>query len=303
MSNNIEGKVVVITGARRYLSETTRHAGQFDLVGAISSTLGMTALVYGLVHAAAAGWHDTQTLASLTAGVLLIVLLVWNEARAPQPIMPLRLFASRERSGAYAARMLFLGAMLGFWFFTTQFMQIVLGFSPFEAGLAYLATTLPNFAAAMAVPKLTRRFGNGQVLAGGLVIALLGMAWLSLLTSHTHFLTGIALPMVLIGIGQGGTLSPLTIAGVAGVAPQDAGAASGLVNVAHQLGGSLGLGVLVVVFAAAGSDALGLRELLAQRVGASLTVSAAMLAGALLIVFATIVRPERRRLLSAGAAM
>jgi MFS family permease len=300
---NLPIGIALMFGAHRYLAETTRHAGQFDLIGAISSTLGMTALVYGLVHAASGGWHDTQTLASLTAGVLLIVLLVWNEARAPQPIMPLRLFASRERSGAYAARMLFLGAMLGFWFFTTQFMQSVLGFTPFEAGLAYLATTLPNFAAAMAVPRLTRRFGNGQVLAGGLVIALIGMAWLSQLSADTHFLTGIALPMMLIGIGQGGTLSPLTIAGVAGVAPRDAGAASGLVNVAHQLGGSLGLGVLVVVFAAAGSDALGVRELLAQRVGASLMVSTLMLAGALVIVCAAIVRPERRRLLAARAAL
>jgi predicted MFS family arabinose efflux permease len=159
--------------------------------------------------------------------------------------MPLRLFASRERAGAYAARILFLGAMMGFWFFITQFLQGVLGCSPLEAGIAFLPLTLANFAAAMALPRLTRRLGNARLLAGGLTLTLLGMAWLGRVSADTPYLAGIALPMVLIGIGQGGTLTPLTVSGIAGAAAEDAGAASGLVNVAHQLGGSLGLGVLV----------------------------------------------------------
>ena len=85
----------------------------------------MTALVYGIVRSADAGWTDTLTLATVGAGVLLLALFVVNERRAPQPIMPLRLFASRERAGAYAGRLLFLGAMAPFWFFTTQFLQSV----------------------------------------------------------------------------------------------------------------------------------------------------------------------------------
>lgn len=97
-----------------------------------------------------------------------------------------------------------------------------------------------------------RRYGNGPLLAGGLAVTMVGMLWLSRLSSDTGSLTGVALPMILIGAGQGATLSPLTAAGIAGVAGEDAGAASGLVNVAHQLGGSLGLGILVTVFAAAG---------------------------------------------------
>ena len=100
--------------------------------------------------------------------------------------------------------------------------------------------------------------------------------------------------MILLGIGQGGTLSPLTVAGIAGVAPEDAGAASGLVNVAHQLGGSLGLGILVTVFAAAaGSGAVDARELLARGVATSLTAGTAMLALALVLVVALIARPAR----------
>jgi predicted MFS family arabinose efflux permease len=217
---------------------------------------------------------------------VLLALFVVNERRAAQPIMPLRLFASAERAGAYAARILFLGAMLGFWFFITQYLQTVHGYSPLQAGLAFLPMTVVNFAVAVAVPRLTRRYGNGLLLAGGLTVTLLGMAWLSRLSAGTDYLTGVALPMILIGAGQGASLSPLTAAGIAGVAPEDAGAASGLVNVAHQLGGSLGLGILVTVFAAAGGG-------LAHRVAAALTVGAAMLALALVVTVALIVRPHR----------
>jgi predicted MFS family arabinose efflux permease len=201
------------------------------------------------------------------------------------------LFASRERSGAYAARILFLGAMMGFWFFTTQFLQGVIGFSPFDAGLAFLPMTIANFAVAVAVPKLTQRFDNARLLAGGIAVTLLGMLWLSRVSADTPYATGVALPMLLIGIGQGGALSPLTTAAIARVAPEDAGAAAGLVNVAHQLGGSLGLAILSVVFAAAGSATLDARQLLAHRVAISLTAGSAMLAFALVVVL--IVRPRK----------
>lgn len=162
---NVPIGIVLIAATRRRIAETELHAGAFDLAGALSSTVGMTALVYGIVHSAGTGWRDGVTLATLAAGIVLLALFVRIEARARQPIMPLRLFASRERSAAYAARLLFLGAMVGFWFFTTQFLQGVLGNRPSEAGLAFLPTTLPNFAAALAVPMLTRRLGNGRLLA------------------------------------------------------------------------------------------------------------------------------------------
>jgi len=178
--------------------------------------------------------------------VLLLALFVLNERRAQQPIMPLRLFASRERSGAYAARILFLGAMMGFWFFITQFLQGVYGYSPLAAGVAFLPMTLANFAVAVAVPRLTHRFGNGLLLAGGLTVTLLGMFWLSRLSAATPYLTGIALPMVLIGIGQGATLAPLTAAGHLRRRGRRRRCRLRAPNVAHQLGGSLGLGILVV---------------------------------------------------------
>ncbi|WP_051317103.1 MFS transporter [Ectobacillus panaciterrae] len=290
---NVPIGIAMMLAAPRYLAETEKHPGRFDLAGAMSSTLGMTALVYGIVHSATTGWSNPVTVAALTAGVLLLAFFVFNEWRAEQPIMPLRLFASRERVGAYAARILFLGAMMGFWFFITQFLQGVSNFSPFEAGLAFLPMTLANFAIAIAVPRLTRRFGNARLLAGGVTLTMIGMFWLSRISADTLYVTGIALPMILIGIGQGASLGPLTAAGIAGVASKDAGAASGLVNVAHQLGGSLGLGILVTVFAAAGSTILGDRDLLAHRISISLTGGTVMLALALVVVVMLIVRPRK----------
>lgn len=289
---NIPIGILLFLGAQRYLPETLRQPGQFDLAGALSSTLGMVLLVNGIVRSASSGWADAVTLANVLAGIVLLVFLVFNEWRAAQPIMPLHLFAHRERAGAYGARVLFLGAMMGFWFFTTQFLQGVLGFSPFQAGLAFLPMTLANFAVALAVPGLTRRFGNPRLLTGGLILTLIGMAWLSRVTAGSSYLIGIALPMALIGIGQGGTLSPLTASGIADVTPADAGAASGLVNVSHQLGGSLGLGVLVAVFASAGSGSAEARIDLARRVSVSLSAGTGLLALALIVVVLFIARGQ-----------
>jgi predicted MFS family arabinose efflux permease len=145
---------------------------------------------------------------------VLLGLFVVDERRASQPIMPLRLFASPERCAAYAGRILFLGAMMGFWFFITQYLQTVDGYSPLQAGLGFLPMTIVNFAVAIAVPKLTRRYGNGLLLASGLAITTVGMFWLSRLSGETSYLAGVALPMVLIGAGQGAALSPLTAAGI-----------------------------------------------------------------------------------------
>jgi EmrB/QacA subfamily drug resistance transporter len=300
---NLPIGLALILAAPRFIAETAKQSGALYIFGALGSTLGMTALVYGLTRSASAGWGDAVTLGALAAGAVLLVLFVLNEWRVRQPIMPLRLFADRERVGAYAGRILFLGAMMGFWFFITQFLQIVLGFSPLRAGIAFLPMTIANFAVAMFVPRLTRGIGNARLLAAGLAVTLIGMAWLSRLSAGSAYLADIALPMVLIGIGQGGTLSPLTVSGIARVAPRDAGAASGLVNVTHQIGGSLGLGILVAVFALAGSDRLVGPGLLAQRISVALTCGATMLGLALVLIFVLIVRRPGEGRESGAAAM
>jgi len=290
---NVPIGAILLMAGFRCLSESQKQPGRFDIPGAIASTVGMGALVYGLVRSASSGWGEHLVQASVGVGIVLIILFVRNEGRATQPLLPLRLFASRERSGAYAARVLFLGAMMGFWFFTTQFLQGVLGFSPFRAGLAFLPMTLSNFATALVVPRLTRYLGNGPLLATGLLLALAGMAWLSRLHVGVPYLAGVALPMFLIGIGQGCTLSPLTVAGIAGASPEDAGAASGLVNVAHQLGGSLGLGFLVAMASLAGTEGADIEQILARRASIALSAGTGMLALALLLILILIVRPFR----------
>jgi EmrB/QacA subfamily drug resistance transporter len=289
---NVPVGLAAILAAPRYLDESERHPGRLELAGALSSTLGVSALVYGIVRSADAGWTNTVTIAALVVGVLLVGLFVLGQQRTAEPLVPLRLFASRERAGAYSARFLFNGAMLSFYFFMTQYLQGVSGDSPLQAGLAFLPVTIAAFAAATATPRLIRRQSNALLAVAGCAAMLIGTAWMSRVSADTAYLTGIALPMIIFGIGQGLGLSTLTTAGMAGVASEDAGVAGGLVNVAHHLGGALGLGILVTVFAAAGSGAHGARDLLAQRVSASLTAAAVLLV--LAFVVTSIAHPRKR---------
>jgi EmrB/QacA subfamily drug resistance transporter len=292
---NVPIGIALVFAGRRFLPETDPRPGRLDLMGALTSTLGMTALVFGLVRAAEAGWTDPLTIGALTSGLLLLVLFLVNEWRAEQPILPLRLFASRERAGGYAGRLLFLGGMLSFWFFTTLYLQGVLDFSPLETGFAFLPTTVVSFSVALSVRWLTQRLGSAPLLAGSMLLSVIGMAWLGRLSADSSYLTGVALPMLLIGAGQGGTMPQLTSAGVAGVPAGDAGVAGGLVNVAHQLGGCLGLAILVTVFAAAGSADLEGDRLLAHQIGAAITAGATLITLAFVVVAVLIVWPGLRR--------
>jgi EmrB/QacA subfamily drug resistance transporter len=287
---NLPIGMLLLWATRRYVAETPRRPGQLDLPGALLSTLGMVSVVYGLVQAAHNGWTHPLSGGSLFAGLVLLALFLRHEASTSEPLLPLRLFSNRSRTGAYVGRLLFLGGMIGFWFYTTQYLQGVMGMTAMQAGLAYLPATLVQFTIALLVPALTARLGNDRLLVAGLALCAVGMAWLSQVSIGTPYLTGIALPMLLIGAGQGAALSPLTVAGVAGVPSEDAGAASGLVNVFHQLGGSLGLSLLVLVYSMAGSKGLPARADLAHRIAASLGAGAAMLTLSLAVVLAFVVR-------------
>lgn len=183
----------------------------------------------------------------------------------------------------------------------TQYFQGVLGYSPLLSGLAFLPVTAVMFGVVRVVPRLVPRFGTQRLLGGGVLVALVGMAWLSRLGPGTSFFPQIVLPMALLGIGIGSALVPLTTAGIAGVDAEDAGAASGLVNVAQQLGGSLGLGILITVFAAASRHGAETRvggtsvrteaqATLAHAVSTSLEGSVVFLALAL-VVATTVMRP------------
>lgn len=224
----------------------------------------------------------------------MLTLFVRIENRAAQPILPLRLFADAERSGAYAARVLYLGAMVGFFFFTTLYLQEVAGFRPALTGLAFVPATMLHVPVAIVVPRLIRRFGRNAILLVGMVIGIVAMAWLSRAGVGSNYWTTVALPMVLIGVSQGLTLSPLTSSGVARVSTEDAGAASGAVNVAHQMGSSVGLSVLIAI-AAVGSVGLTGTELTAYRASHAFDAGTVMLIFALVVAVTTMVPAASRQ--------
>ena len=298
---NLPIGVGAIVAAYRYVPETARARGGIDVPGALASTSGMGALVYGFIRSAETGWRDPATLLTLAAAAVLLAAFVCIERRAAAPILPLRLFSSRERSGAYAARMLAVGGAVGFYFYTTLYLQDVAGYSPALTGLAFIPATVLNFPFAIATPRLIRRFGSGAVLVAGLLVGIVGTGWLSQVSPPSNYVVAVALPMLLIGISQGLMLSPLTTAGVAGVTRQDAGAASGAVNMAHQMGSSVGLSILVAV-ASLGAGLVPGASSLIFRIETALEGATVMLALALLIALVTIVPVRTPNRLPVGEA-
>lgn len=289
---NVPVGIAMMVLAPRFLPETARRTGRFDLAGALCATGGVTALVFGIMEVNTEGWSAPQVVAPLVAGVLLLSVLVGVERRADQPIMPLGLFADRERAGAYLARLFYMGAMIGFFFFITRFLQGVLGFSPLQAGLAFLPMTAVNFAVALRIPALVRRFGSAPILVVGVAFTLAGMVWLGRLDADSAYWSGVAVPMLLIGVGQGLAFAPLTASGIARARADQAGAASGLVNTFHQMGMSLGLAVLVTTATSAATGPTSAAQLAAE-VGIALTTGAVLL-GLSLIVTTALILPTHR---------
>ncbi|WP_375489486.1 MFS transporter [uncultured Jatrophihabitans sp.] len=248
------GAVLLVFG-RPLLTETERQHGRFDLAGALTSTLGMTSLVYGFVHAASDGWRDAATVTAFAVGVALLAAFVLIESRASSPITPLRLFADRNRASAYVARLLLVAGMMGMFFFLTQFLRGVLGYSDLVTGFAFLPLTAVIFGATQLSSRvLVERIGAHRLMIVGISLSTLGMLWLSQLGEHSGY-GSLAGPLVVFGLGNGLAFVPLTTSALSGVEPRDAGAASGLVNVMQQVGGSLGLAVLVTVFGASSTSA------------------------------------------------
>ena len=282
---NVPIGIAMMILAPRYLPTTRRQPGRFDLTGAVTATIGVGVLVFGILESADRGWTDPVVLASLAIAVVVLSVLVLHERSAEQPIMPLRFFSDRRRSGAYAARALYLGAMMGFFFFTTQLMQDVLGFTAFQAGLGFLPMTAVNFGVATLIPRVVRRYGNAPVLLAGVALTLVGMKWLAQVDAASTYLSAVAIPMVLIGAGQGLAFAPLTTFGIIGVPGEDAGAASGLINTAHQLGMATGLAILVAASAHV--------TLLVDRVSTALTWGTGLLA-VCLVVAVTVIVPAQR---------
>ena len=252
---NVPIGLAVLAATPRFVTETPRQQGRFDLAGAVTSIAGVAALVYGFIRAAASGWGDHLAWGSFVAAAVLLAAFLVTEKRATQPITPLRLFADAGRSGSFAARLLLVAGMFGMFYFLTQLLQEVLGFSPLRTGVAFLPMTLALFVVSRTAGRLMTTFRPRPLMIAGMLPVIAGMAWLSRVSPGTGYWTGVFGPMLLFGVGMGIVFVPLTTASLAGVRAEDSGAASSMVNVMQQVGGSLGLSVLVAVFGTAYRDA------------------------------------------------
>jgi EmrB/QacA subfamily drug resistance transporter len=241
------GLAVLFVGGS-VLVETERRHGRFDLLGALTSTLGMSAVVLGLVEAGTDGWSAPVTVGPLLAGVVLLGLFVRIEASAAEPILPLRILANRTRASANVARGFGYAGMYGMIFFLTQFLQDIQGHSSLITGIGFLPTPTAVFLASQLTSKvLVNRLPAKALMVIGSSLSAAGLLLATQLHADTSYLQ-VLVSLILIGAGMGVSFVSLTSAGLAGVAPADAGAASGLINVMQQLGAALGLAVLVTVF-------------------------------------------------------
>ncbi|MFD7625917.1 MFS transporter [Streptomyces sp. NPDC059851] len=248
---NVPIAVVVATLATKVLHESARHPGHFDLAGALLSTAGMVSLVYGFIRAAQDGWRDPVTLASFGVAVVLLTLFVINERRSVRPITPLHMLADRNRAGTYGIMLFLACAIFGMFFFLTLFVQNVLGFSPLQAGLAFLPVSVVVAIAAGATSRLLPTFGPKPFMVAGALSCAVGLGWLTQTDVHSTYLGSILGPMLFFGLGMGLQFVSLTLMALSDVADRESGAASGLLNTTQQVGGSLGLSVLVTVFGTA----------------------------------------------------
>jgi EmrB/QacA subfamily drug resistance transporter len=233
------------------LAESPRSGGRLALPDAVTSTAGMGALVYGFINAATHGWSDATTLLSLAAAVVLLAAFVVIETRSAQPLMPLRLFADRTRVGTYVVMLVTGAGVFAMFYFLTQYIQNVLGFSALSAGFAFLPVSATIVTVAQIVSRLVTRVPARLLIANGSAFAGAGLVWMSTLTPHSPYLTHVLPCLLLVAIGMGFVFVPITLAAVAGVRRQDAGIASAMLNVVQQVGGTIGLSALVTIFGTA----------------------------------------------------
>ena len=238
--------------APRVLAESERQTGRFDLAGAITGTGGLAALVYGLSSAASSSngvshWGDAKVLVSLAAAVVLLAAFVIIESRSEHALLPLRIFRSRDRTGANLLLLCVGTAMFGMFFFLTIFVQTVWGYSPIKTGLAYLPMVAAIMAMAGVSSQLVGRIGARPILIAGSVISAGGMFWLSRITEHSSYAGGLLGPMLVTAAGLGMLFMPLMLVALSRVSDRDAGVASSLVNTGQQVGGSIGLAILGTV--------------------------------------------------------
>ncbi len=278
---NVPIGLVVAGLATRVLPESERRTGRFDLPGAITGTLGIAALVYGLSNAATSEsgvshWGDTKVIVSLVAAVVLLVAFGFIEVRSKHALLPMRVLRNRDRSGAYLISLCVGTALFGMFFFLTLFVQNVWGYSPLKAGLAFLPMVATIMASSGIASQLVARVGARPLMITGATVMAGGMIWLSRITEHSSYVGGLLGPMMLTALGLGLVFVPLSLVSLTKVGNADAGIASSMLNVGQQVGGSIGLAVLGTVAWSAVATSLRSQTAAAAKAGARHVNSAAV---------------------------
>jgi EmrB/QacA subfamily drug resistance transporter len=246
---NVPIGAAVLLLAPRILPESRGEGvrGGYDVEGATAVTLGTMALVFTLIKANEWGWGSARTLAGLAVAAALLVGFVWIERRHENPLVPLRIFSNRSLAAADATMLLLAAALFGVFFFCSLYLQQVLGYNALKTGVAYLPLSLTVITSSALASRVVDRFTPKRVLVGGLLIATVGFALFTRLQGHGDYAGRVLPAMVVMGVGLGMSFVPITIAATSGVAREDSGLASGLLNTTQQVGGSLGLAVLSAV--------------------------------------------------------
>jgi len=245
---NVPLGAAIVALVPKFVPAPPRRQAHLDLPGALTGTAGVASLVYTFIRAATYGWGDTTVLITLAAGIVLLTAFVFIERSATQPLVPLRLFADRDRAAAYVNFFFGPMAMMSMFFFLTQFLQEVSHFAALETGFAFLPMAAAMFGMVRFIPKLLPRFGPKPLTLAGTTLMIIGLAWLTRLSPESEYLTSLLGPMVLLGLGGGLAFSPLNIIVMSTVRPEESGAAGGVLQTSQQVGATLGLAILVTVF-------------------------------------------------------
>jgi len=254
---NVPVGIVLAVVAPRVLLATKGQPGRLDLPGAFAVTGGATLLVYSLSRAATHGWRDSVTVATLAIALGLLVVFVAIEALSREPLMPLRIFVNRNRSGAYVLSLAVGAVLSGMLFLLTLFLQNVLGFTPLQAGFAFIPTAAGIGVGAGITSRLIGRIGPRVPMTLGALLVAIGLFWLSGVTVHAGYTSHVLGPLLVLAFGLGGVFVSTSVVAISGVTPGESGLASALLNVGRQLGGSLGIAILGTVAATVTTNQLG----------------------------------------------
>ncbi|MGZ3641000.1 MAG: DHA2 family efflux MFS transporter permease subunit [Candidatus Limnocylindrales bacterium] len=252
---NVPIGIALIPLARLRLRESRGPSDRLDLPGLALVSTGLLALVWGLIRGNPDGWTSVGVVASLAVGLALLVAFAAWERRAPAPMLPLRFFRSRAFSMANLASLLMYFGMFGSIFLLAQFLQVVQGYSPFQAGLRVLPWTLAPIFVAPIAGALSDRVGGGLLMGLGLALEAIGLAWLALVSSPTVAYEQLIVPFLVSGIGMGLFFAPVANVVLSAVRPHEEGQASGANNAIREVGGVFGVAVLASVFSRAGGYA------------------------------------------------